>query len=208
MEKRIKAVLDGLDARSAQESALLESLRTQGGSAIRDRAENLMLDVGPEVGLFLNLLVRTTGATVVIEIGGSVGYSTIWLAEAVKANGGKLYSFEVNPLKQQEQKENLEAAGLSSVVELIAGQADEVIPKMELNLDLVLLDHWKELYVRDFEVCWSKLRTGGCIVADNILMPKKNADVIAKYLDCVHNQTDARSTLLPIGDGLEITVKI
>lgn len=208
MESRIKAVLDSLDARSAQESSLLESLRTQGGSAIREQAENLMLDVGPEVGLFLNLLVRTTGATVVVEIGGSVGYSTIWLAEAVKANGGKLYSFEVNPLKQQEQKENLEAAGLSSVVELIARPADEVIPERELNIDLVLLDHWKELYVRDFEVCWPKLKTGGCVVADNILMPQKNAQVIAKYLDCVHSHTDARSTLLPIGDGLEITVKI
>ena len=123
MESRIQAVLERLEARSQQENSLLESLRSRGGSAIRDRAENLMLDVGPEVGLFLNLLVRSTRATAVIEIGGSVGYSTIWLAEAVRANGGRLYSFEVNSAKQQEQKENLEAAGLLSVVELIDQEA-------------------------------------------------------------------------------------
>lgn len=208
MESRIQAVLERLEARSQQENSLLESLRSQGGSAIRERAENLMLDVGPEVGLFLNLLVRSTRATAVIEIGGSVGYSTIWLAEAVRANGGRLYSFEVNSAKQQEQKENLEAAGLLSVVELIDREAIEVIPEIATDIDLVLLDHWKELYVRDFEVCWPKLKTGGCIVADNILRPQKNAAVISAYLDRVRACTDARSTLLPIGDGIEMTVKI
>ncbi|WP_422613714.1 O-methyltransferase, partial [Microcystis viridis] len=83
-----------------------------------------------------------------------------------------------------------------------------LILEIETDIDLVLLDHWKELYVRDFEVCWPKLKTGGCIVADNILRPQKNAAVISAYLDRVRACTDARSTLLPIGDGIEMTVKI
>ncbi|ODV39796.1 O-methyltransferase [Microcystis aeruginosa] len=147
MESRIQTVLERLEARSQQENSLLESLRSQGGSAIRDRAENLMLDVGPEVGLFLNLLVRSTRATAVIEIGGSVGYSTIWLAEAVRANGGRLYSFEVNSAKQQEQKENLEAARLLSVVELIDQEAIEVRDFQKINYSfsriIIILGVWE-----------------------------------------------------------------
>lgn len=208
MDNRVKSVLTALELRSQQETPLLEALRTQGGRAIRDQSENLMLDVGPEVGLFLNLLARVSRATVVVEVGGSVGYSTLWLAEAVQANGGKLYSFEVNTAKQAQQKQNLEDAGLISVVELISQDPVEVIPNIENNFDLVLLDHWKELYVREFNLCWPKLNKGGCIVADNITEPKKNAQVIATYLECVRNRPDAKSLLLPIGDGIEMTVKL
>lgn len=204
----VEAVVQQLDARSRQEQAALEVLRAQGGGALRERAGSFMLDVGPDVGLLLNLLVRAKGARSVIEIGGSVGYSTLWLADAVRATGGRLYSIEVDPAKQREQEANLEAAGLRDVVELTSVEAVELVPQLPAPLDFVLLDHWKELYVRDFDACWSRLAVGGMVVADNILVPVKNAATIDAYRRHVRARVDARTLLLSIGDGVELTLKV
>ena len=207
MNKLTQGVLAKLEARSTQEQPLLEELRAKGGHALRDRAESFMLDVGPDVGLFLNILIRSMRAKTVLEVGGSVGYSTIWMAEAVRANAGRLYSIEINPRKQLEQRENLEQAELAKVVVFMNEELPIEISRIGDDIDFVLLDHWKELYIRDFDICWSKLRSGGIIIADNILRPKKNAQVIGAYLKHIRERTDARSMLLDVGDGIEITVK-
>ncbi|MET9297537.1 class I SAM-dependent methyltransferase [Streptomyces sp. NPDC003077] len=206
-DARFTAVLAELEERSLKEQRELEALRAAGGTALRERAGSFMLDVGPEVGQLLNTLVRALAARTVVEVGGSVGYSTLWLAEAVRATGGRLYSIEVDPGKQAEQRDNVEAAGLADVVELTALEAPALVPTLTGPLDLVLLDHWKELYVRDFDACWPALRPGGLVVADNILIPKKNAEVIAGYRRHVGGVPDAQSQVLAIGDGVELTVK-
>jgi predicted O-methyltransferase YrrM len=207
VDERVGGVLRALEARSQREQRELEALRLRGGSALRDRATDLMLDVGPDVGLFLNLLVRAMGAVTVVEVGGSVGYSTVWLAEAVRSTGGTLYSIEVDVGKQAQQRANVEAAGLASVVELTATEAPDLLPTLP-TVDLVLLDHWKELYVRDFDACWPRLRRGGVVAADNILLPAKNATLIARYHRHVAGQPDARTLTLPLGDGVEVTTKV
>ena len=82
----------------------LEQQRLSESSGEHGRARPLderMLAVGPETGLFLNTLARATGAQAVVEVGGSFGYSTIWLAEAVEANGGRLISLESVPAKAE-----------------------------------------------------------------------------------------------------------
>lgn len=207
LDPRIESVLAELEARSRKEQQELEVLRAAGGTALRERAGSFMLDVGPEVGLFLNTLVRVAGARTVVEIGGSVGYSTVWLAEAVRATGGRLHSIEVDRQKQEEQRAYLTAAGLDAYVELTSREAPELVPSLSARVDLVLLDHWKELYVRDFDACWPALRPGGVIVADNVLMPRKNAEVIARYHHHLSGIPDAQSQMLALGDGLEVTTK-
>jgi predicted O-methyltransferase YrrM len=208
MDFRVASVLSALGDRSRQEQKELEELRARGGAALRRQAGSFMLDVGPAVGLFLNMITRAVNARTVIEVGGSVGYSTVWLAEAVTTTGGRLYSIEVEPEKQQQQRRHLTAAGLVSVVELTSKQAAELVAEIPAPLDMVLLDHWKELYVRDFDACWPALRPGGMIVADNILLPRKNAAIIAEYREHIAGKPDARSMVLDIGSGLEITVKV
>lgn len=203
----LEPVLRKLEARSRAEQPEVEALRAAGGRALRERAGSLMLDVGPEVGHLLNTLVRSMGARIVVEVGGSVGYSTLWLADAVRATGGRLYSIETDPGKQREQRANLKDAGLDNVVELTSRQAVELVPALPAPLDLVLLDHWKELYVRDFDACWPILRPGGLIAADNILVPRKNAALIADYRNHIAGLPDAQSQVLDIGDGLELTTK-
>lgn len=207
MDDRARAVLGALEERSLRERHDLEALRARGGTALREQAARFMLDVGPEVGLFLNMLVRAMNATTVVEVGGSVGYSTIWLAQAVVANNGRLYSIEVDAGKRGEQEVNLDAAGVRSVVTVSAAEADQIVAALGAPIDLVLLDHWKELYVRDFDVLWPQLRPGGVVLADNMLRPAKNEAVIAEYRRHVLAQPDAQTCTLPIGDGVEMTTK-
>ncbi|MER5781216.1 class I SAM-dependent methyltransferase [Streptomyces mobaraensis] len=205
LDPRVASVLRALEARSDRERAEMEALRAAG--ALRGRAAEFMLDVGPDSGLFLNTLVRSARARTVLEVGGSVGYSTLWLAEAVRATGGRVYSIEPVDGKRAEQRANLRAAGLEDVVELTACEAPDLVPALPAPLDLVLLDHWKELYVRDFEACWPAVAPGGLVVADNILTPKKNAVVIAGYRRHLAGLSDARSQVVAVGAGLEVTVK-
>ncbi|MBZ4321104.1 O-methyltransferase [Streptomyces huiliensis] len=205
LDPRVASVLRALEERSAKERAEMEVLRAVG--ALRERAAAFMLDVGPESGLFLNTLVRSARARTVLEVGGSVGYSTLWLAEAVQATGGRVYSIEPVDGKRAEQRANLRAAGLADVVELTACEAPELVPALPAPLDLVLLDHWKELYVRDFEACWPAVAPGGLVVADNILTPRKNAVAIAAYRRHLAGLSDARSQVMAVGAGLEVTVK-
>lgn len=200
-------VLADLESRSRSEQDELERLRAAGGSALRERAGEFMLDVGPEVGLFLNSVARAMRAQVVVEVGGSVGYSTLWLADAVRDNGGRVYSIEVDPRKQRQQWAYLCAAGLHAVVEQTPLEVGDLLPCLPQPVDLVLLDHWKELYIRDFEFCWPALRPGGVVVADNILRPTKNLPVIAEYRRRISKVPDAQSQVLDLGDGLELTVK-
>jgi predicted O-methyltransferase YrrM len=207
MDVRVEEVLRALEARSRRELTELEVLRRRGGTALRERAASFMLDVGPEVGRLLNLLVRAMGATTVVEVGGSVGYSTLWLAEALRETEGTLYSVEVDAGKQMEQAANLDAAGLRAVVEQTAVEVPGLVAGLPAPIDLVLLDHWKELYVRDFDACWPFVRRGGLVVADNILVPAKNASLIARYHDNIARHPDARTLTLSLGDGVELTTK-
>lgn len=207
MNPEVRAVLDLLEARSAREQDRLEVLRSQGGSSIRDVASTLMLDVGADVGLLLNLLVRLSGARCIVEIGGSVGYSTLWLAEAARVTGGRVISFETDPIKFEQLRTNLAAAELLAQVELRPDDAGEALPQLAAPIDLLFLDHWKELYVREFQSGWPKLPRGGMVLADNVLRPAKNAQQIAAYHDCIAATPDARSLTLDIGDGVELTVK-
>jgi len=206
LNERVAAVIARLDERSRAENERLEQLRALGGSHLREVARELMLDVGPEVGRLLNMLAITGGAKTIVEVGGSVGYSTLWLAEAASHTRGRVISFETEPGKQAEQRENLVAANLASFVELV-GDAARGIEKIPGPIDLVLLDHWKELYVREFDALWPKLRKGGLIVADNIHKPVKNAAVIQQYLDHVRAIPDARTSVLAIGSGIALTCR-
>lgn len=208
LDPQVESVLNVLGARSQQEQRAIEELRAKGGTALREQAGSFMLDVGPAAGLFLNMLTRAMTARTVLEVGGSVGYSTVWLADAVAATAGRVYSIEVDAGKQEQQRQQLTAAGLASVVELTSKQVVDLVKELPTALDLVFLDHWKELYVRDFDACWPVLRPGGVLVADNILRPRKNAALIAEYREHIARRPDARSLVLDIGSGLEITVKV
>jgi predicted O-methyltransferase YrrM len=198
MRKAIAKVLEELEAQRNAQSA--ESPGT------RDR-DTLMLAVGPDSGQLLNTLIRATGARRVLEIGGSMGYSTIWQAEAVEANGGRLFTLERVPSKVEILKQRVAQAELGKTVQIIEGDAAQSIRELEGPFDFVLVDAWKPDYPLYFDLVFPKLRLGGLIVADNIIRPKPDAG-ITEYVRKARSHAEARSQLLEVGSGLELTVRV
>lgn len=193
MKKEVIDLLKDLEAMDARE-------RVEGlPSSVR------MRNITPDVGLFLNILVKATKATSILEIGTSNGYSTIWLGLATQENNGQLITLEVDPRKVKMAKENLEKAGLVNTVKLIEGDAKETLRILDKEFDFVFLDAEKEDYIEFFDLILPKLKIGGVIVADNVI---SHAEYLKEYVDYVRANPNTQSVLVPIGRGEELTLKI
>lgn len=169
--------------------------------------------VGVEAGRLLGLLIRSNNAKRVLEFGTCLGYSTVWMAQALEETGGKLISVEYRKDLYEATKRNIELAGLSKVVELIWGDANEVINMVDGPFDIILQDSDKSLYSPMLEKCISLTRKNGLIIADDVLFKPMN--ITEKFSEPVHQYVkkifaDKRlySTMLPIGDGVAISVKL
>lgn len=207
IDKKVMQVIEKLNQRSLAEQEKLEVLRKQGGTALREVAVDFMLDVGPECGSLLNMLVRFINAKKIVEVGGSVGYSTLWLAEAARSTGGKVITFEMEAAKREQMLMNLKEAGLDSYVDIRGEDIQNYAEHISAPIDFIFLDHWKELYSREFKLLWPKLKRNGVLIADNIIRPEKNKEVIANYLKFISTVPDARTVTVDIGDGIEVTCK-
>jgi predicted O-methyltransferase YrrM len=193
LKKEVIDLLKELEAKDAEE-------RVQGlPSSLR------MRNITPDVGLFLNILVKSTKATSVLEIGTSNGYSTIWLGLATHENNGQLITLEVDPKKVKMAKGNLEKSGLVNTVKLIEGDAKETLSILDKKFDFVFLDAEKEDYLEFFHLIFPKLKVGGVIVADNVI---SHAEDLKDYINFVRANPDTQSVLVPIGRGEELTLKI
>jgi predicted O-methyltransferase YrrM len=166
-----------------------------------------MLAVGPDTGQFLNTLARASGARTVVEVGGSFGYSTIWLAEGVEANGGLLTTLEFVPAKAERIRQRVAQAGLERTVQVIQGDAIEQLPLLQTPFDLVLIDAWKDDYPAYFDLVFPRLRVGGLIVADNVPPDGSGMPGIDAYVQRARSHPDAQSQQVPLGNGLEVTLR-
>jgi predicted O-methyltransferase YrrM len=202
MEEAVSEVLAQYDRRAAAEAELMRKLTRQ--EAMR-RVDEWLIHVGEPVGRLLNLLVRETGASRILELGTAYGYSTIWLAEAARAVGGRVLSLELHPDKQAHARDALRRAGLDGQVELILGDARELIPTLDGAFDFVLIDLWKDLYVPCFDLLRRKLAMGGIVVADNMLHPAEHRPHAEAYRERVRATPGMASVLLPIGNGIELS---
>jgi predicted O-methyltransferase YrrM len=151
----------------------------------------------PESAAFLAALAAGVGARRLMEIGGSSGISTIALAAAARATGGRLVSIEVEPARQAAAQRTLGDLGLDGWVEFVRADAADVIAEFS-DLDFVLIDCEKDDYVRFLGML--RLAPGAMVVADNIL-----SHDIADYVAAVRQRPGAESVTLPIGKGLEVT---
>lgn len=169
--------------------------------------------VGLEAGKLLGLLIRSMNAKRVLEFGTCLGYSTIWIAQALKETGGRLISVEYNKDLYEATKRNVKLAGLSEFVDLILGDANEIIDKVEGPFDIILQDSDKSLYSAMLERCISLTRKSGLIIADDVLfkpmgIPEKFSQPVHEYVKKVFADKRLYSTILPIGDGLAISTKL
>src|SRR5262249_47577975 len=140
----------------------------------RERAEGLPPErrarqVAPTTGRFLFSLVAPNAGCEVLEVGGSRGYSTIWLAAGARILGGSVGSLEQDAAKCEAWRRNVEEAGLADWAELLEGDAFETLGRLEEPFDLVFLDAEKDDYERLFALVRARLEPGALVVADNVL---------------------------------------
>ena len=154
-------------------------------------------------GQFLFSLVAPQTDCEVLEIGGSRGYSTIWLAAGVRHLGGRVVSLEHDSRKLEAWRRNVEEAGLADWAEVVEGDAFERLPAIDDVFDVVFLDAEKVDYERLFELARTKLEPGAVVVADNIT---SDPDPLARYAAARQADPTLVSTTVPLDRGLELSV--
>ena len=158
----------------------------------------------PETAELLAFLVRATGARDVLEIGTSIGYSTLWLADAVADTGGTLFSVEIDQARSDQARANLDRAGLSAA--LIVGDAGGFLREASgaERFDLVFLDAERPAYAGYWPDVLRTLRPGGLVAIDNVL---SHPDQVAEILALIAGEPSVTATLVPIGAGLQLALK-
>lgn len=182
--------------------------------------------VGPAVGGWLALLARAVDARRVFEFGSGFGYSAYWLARELPADGEAVLT-EIDADELALAEDYFERGGLADRARFEHGDAMDVVEGVEGPFDLVLVDHQKERYADAFEAIREKVAPGGVVAADNAVTagPIDPADVrallagedapaasdasrgIAAYLDRVRTDDSFTTGLLPLGEGLSVSVK-
>jgi len=163
------------------------------------------IPVSREQGELLYLTARAIGARHVVEFGTSFGISTVYLAAAVRDNGGGLViGSEIEPAKHRQAEANLAEAGLAEVSDVRLGDALESLRDLPEPIDLMLLDGWKDLYLPVLELVMPRLRPGAVVFADNIFTFRKS---LRPYVERMQSgQHGFVSTTLHVADGFEYSV--
>jgi predicted O-methyltransferase YrrM len=202
MDETIEKVLSEYETRASREAGVIDTISEP---EMLRRRDDFLLPVGRGTGTLLNVLAREMPARTMLEIGCAYGYSTIWLAQAARETDGVVVSLEMRQEKIDYARQMLERAGLAEYVSFIVGDARATLNSLDLKFDLVLLDLWKDLYVRCFDMVLPKLNPGAIIVADNMLYPESTRPQAELYRVHVRTRHDIDSVLLPVGSGIEVT---
>jgi predicted O-methyltransferase YrrM len=190
LDDRVRAVLERLEREDADERAR--------GLPAAERARQ----VTPTTGRFLFSLVAPQTDCEVLEIGGSRGYSTIWLAAGVRHLGGRVLSLESDPRKIEAWRRNVADAGLDGWADLVEGDAHATLPTIDDVFDVVFLDAEKDDYEAFFALARGKVEAGALVVADNVL---SHADPLARYSAARQADPGLCSVTVPLDRGLELS---
>ncbi|MFK7948860.1 MAG: O-methyltransferase [Saprospiraceae bacterium] len=201
--KKIETVLAEYHQRIIAEETLMKSLTRADGM---NRRDDFLLPVGKEVGQFLYTLAKSAETKIILEIGTSYGYSTVWLAAAAKATGGKVITLEIDEQKANYAKLQIEKAGLSDFVEFRVGDALQSIRQAKEHFDFVLVDIWKRFYLPSFELFLPKLNNGAYVIGDNMIHPPNYKKEVNEYRAAIRATKAFDTVLLPIGSGIEVSL--
>lgn len=171
--------------------------------------------VDDDVARMLKIIIQIARPMNILEIGTSIGYSAVSMAQIVKEYGGKITTIEFDETVAAQAKENFIAAGVDKFIDIKMGDAREIIPNLSEKYDMIFQDVDKKLYPVLLDSCIRALKSGGILVAEDTLFPvldldEKWHDLIApieEFDKLVISSKELNSTLLPIGDGLIIAVK-
>ncbi|MDH5665025.1 MAG: O-methyltransferase [Nitrosopumilus sp.] len=173
-----------------------------------------MLAITKETGELLSMILRLKNAKNMLEIGTSVGYSTIWCAKAIIKKSGKIITIEQDPEKIRRANENFQKAKIEDIITIKEGIAIKILKELRIQeknkgfFDFVLIDADKENIIEYFDLILPMVSLEGIIVTDNMLYPEKYRQNMKKFSDYLKSKPDVITTTLPIGNGEEMTIKI
>lgn len=191
-----------MDAARRELAAEIHAAATEHDAALEDRLARYRV-LEPETAELLALLVRATGARRVLEIGTSIGYSTLWLADAAEAVGGAVVSVEIDPERSNAARANLSRAGLSADLR-VEDAADTLRAGGDEAWDLIFLDAERPAYAGYWPDVLRSLAPGGLVAVDNV---RSHADQLQELLAIMAAEPAVTSTQVAIGAGLQLGVK-
>ncbi len=181
---------------------LLADMQNQAGLAQDKEHWERARSLHPDSARLLNIVARSMGARRILEIGTSVGYSTVFLALAAQATGGHVTTLELMPAKFEAAQANLARGELTPFVTQHLGDALELLPGLPGPWDLMFVDAEKDLYAAVWPLIKDTVRPGGLVVSDNVV---SHASDLAPYLDMVRADEHYDTVTVPIGSGLEFS---
>lgn len=195
---------------SAREDDVLRWIKTE-----TERNEMPAINVQPFDGRLLQFLMHAVRARKVVEIGTLAGYSAVWMARALPADG-KLFTLEKSGKHAQVARASFLRAGLNGKVELLEGAALDSLKRLQAQapFDFVFIDANKDGYPAYLEWAVEYLRPGGIVAAHNafrngsVLTPENDDDrLMAEFNRAVVEHPRLDSLILPIGDGMAVGIK-
>lgn len=181
--------------------------------------------VGPDVGGWLFLLARITGAESVFEFGSGFGYSAYWFARAMPEDSEVVLT-DTDPDKLDRAREYLDRGGYLNQATFEVGDAIETIKRYDGPIDIVLIDNEKDRYREAFEAVREKVPPGGLVVTDNAMMSSyvyfddllaltrgqdvdthKNTCGVAEHLETLQDDPAFETVILPLGEGVAVSHK-
>jgi len=203
MRENIRSVLKKLEERSELEKS----------EKIQVNHDERMLTISNKTGEFFNILLKAMKAKKILEVGMSVGFSTLWFADAILANNGKIVTIEENRDKITRAKKNFEEAGVNAQIEIKEGKALQILHKLatseseQQQFDFVFLDADKENNIEYFDLVLPLVRVGGIIATDNILYPEEFRPEMKKFTEYIKSKPNVQTMTLDLGNGEEISIK-
>ena len=188
--------------------------------------EDSMLAITSDTGKFFSILLSAMNAKKILEVGTSVGYSTLWFAYSFCQNKENhsmskvnITTIDNNPLKIKKATTNFKNAGVSGLIEIIEGNALKVLNQLSNHVkenpddqsqyfDFIFLDADKENLQEYFDLAISIVKKGGVIVTDNVLYPEEYRPSMSKYIEHIRKKDFVQSVTVPIGHGEEVSLKI
>ena len=178
--------------------AELEQYGEENDRSITDRPRR-MLNITRDTGEFLSVLVKTTNAQRVLEIGTSNGYSTLWLADAVKSVGGSVTTVELSEYKHRLASQNFNRSDLAAAITQIHGDAGSTLANSpDETFDLVFLDSERPEYPGWWPALRRVIRKGGLLIVDNAISHKEQME---PFFALVEADTEFSTCLVPVGKG-------
>lgn len=163
-----------------------------------------MLNLEPETAKFISILLRSSRRTRLLEIGTSNGYSTIWLAWAMRVTGGHVTSIDRSAEKHRLADESLRRAGLRELVDLRQGDATSIVADLSGPFDCVFFDADRLSAPAQLSLLFPKLTPDALLLADNAL---SHPEEIAGYLAAVTARSDFDYMVIPVGKGLSVAYR-